>query len=62
MEVNDDDKFITSTWLEEQMLHIREANVNFVSLRRDESNSILMDLETTRSFTSDKVWSDDQIV
>ena len=49
-------KFVTRTWLEEAVFNIAEADVNFFTLLRNESKTILVNLQVSESFLANKVW------
>ena len=60
--MDDDDQFIRSTCLEEDMLHVREADVNPGALRGGEPDTIMVNLKPSNCLSTAHIGSDDETV
>ena len=60
--MKDHNQLIACAGLIEEVLHVRKDNIDFLSLVGHESYTILVNLETSNSLSTDKVRSHNQVV
>ena len=60
--MQDSDKFILSTRLEDCMLDVRERNLHFESLGREVAETVLVKFQVADCLSSLKVWLDDDVL
>ena len=62
MEVDDYDKLVLRTGLEEGVLDVREGDVHGVAFLGEEADTVLMDLQVPNGLLAHDVRADDQVL